>query len=234
MQTFPGTSVIVTCYKYGHLLDEAVDSVMRQTVGPREILIMDDASPDNTPEVGQRWAREAVVRYSRNETNLGTPRNIDVGVRLSCAEYLLHLDADNRLRPTFIEEAQAMMTEKVGVVYTDAAVFGPIAKGISKNSTWWRNRREEDGFLIWEFFDFNRDLLRRRNYIHGGSLFRRACWDQVGGYEACIHPNRAEDYSLWYQICLEKGWDAAYLKKPLLEYRMHSAEQRSIKQPRRP
>lgn len=230
------TSVIVTCYNYGHFLDEAVNSAWNQTKAPLEIIIMDDASTDDTPKIGHSWERTLIVEYCRNQTNLGTPRNIDEGIRRASGEYIVHLDADNRLRPDFIEKTEKVLDERtdVGIVYTDCAVFGPIARQISGHSTWWRNRRKEGNFLIWEFFDFDRNRLRKRNYIHGGSLFRRFCWETVGGYEACLDPHKAEDYSFWYQIAITHGWEAFYLREPLLEYRMHSREQRSIRQPRRP
>lgn len=232
----PLTSVIITCYNYGRFLEEALQSTLNQESQKIEVIIMDDCSTDNTQEIGEKWSKEYGAKYLRNEINLGTPRNIDCGIRNSEGEYIVHLDADNRLRPSFIEKTREIMEFKpeIGIVYTDCAVFGPIARQISSQSTWWRNKREEGDFLIWEFFDFDRNRLRQRNYIHGGSLFRRQCWEDVKGYETCIHPNRAEDYSFWYHICLEKGWNAHYLKEPLLEYRMHSREQRSIRQPKRP
>lgn len=230
------TSIIITCYNYGRFLNEAIESAWKQTVAPLEIIIMDDCSTDDTAEIGRKWERTLVVQYYRNNTNLGTPRNVDAGIRKSSGEYIVHLDADNRLRPTFLEKTQKILYERsdTGIVYTDCAVFGSIARLVSEQSTWWRNRREEDEYLIWEFFDFDRSRILTRNYIHGGSVFRRRCWEQTGGYEACLHPHRAEDYSLWYQIIMRYGWEAFYLKEPLLEYRIHSWDQRSLRQPQRP
>lgn len=230
------TTIIITCYNYGKFLDEAIESAINQSVSPLEIIIMDDASTDNTPQIGEKWERMLIVQYYRNEINLSTPRNIDQGIQKSTGEYIVHLDADNRLRPSFLEKTQKILLENpdIGVVYTDCAVFGPIARQISGQSKWWRNHKVENDFLIWEFYDFSRGRLRKANYIHGGSLFRKECWEAVKGYEACLHPHRAEDYSFWYQIILNHNWDAYYIKEPLLEYRMHSREQRSIKKPQRP
>lgn len=227
-------SVVITCYNYGQFLTEAVESVFKQTGPSKEIIIIDDCSTDNTPQIVQHrmWELMPEVLYFRNERNMGTVKSIDIGIKASIGDYVMHLDADNRLRPTYLNETSKVLDErpKVGVVYTDSAVFGPMARELSQNSTWWRNRREEDDFLIWEYFDFNRDRLRQRNYIHGSALFRRKCYDQAKGYAANEIPGKPEDYTFWKKILLDLNWDAYYIKKPLLEYRQHSRHQRNIQQ----
>jgi glycosyltransferase involved in cell wall biosynthesis len=93
-------SVIIPCYNYGKYLGEAIESVTAQTREPIEIIVMDDASTDNTSEV----AKSFPVRYVRNPRNLGASENFNLGIRLARGEYILHLDADDRLRPEFLRK----------------------------------------------------------------------------------------------------------------------------------
>jgi glycosyltransferase involved in cell wall biosynthesis len=62
----PIVSFVVPCYKLGHLLRECVDSILCQTYSDFEVLIMDDCSPDNTPEVAQSF-QDPRVKYIRND-----------------------------------------------------------------------------------------------------------------------------------------------------------------------
>jgi glycosyltransferase involved in cell wall biosynthesis len=66
----PIVSFVVPCYKLAHLLRECVESILSQTYGDFEVLIMDDCSPDNTPEVAQSFQHPR-VKYVRNDPNLG-------------------------------------------------------------------------------------------------------------------------------------------------------------------
>jgi glycosyltransferase involved in cell wall biosynthesis len=70
----PIVSFVVPCYKLAHLLRECVESILSQTYGDFEVLIMDDCSPDNTPEVAQSFQHPR-VKYVRNDPNLGHLRN---------------------------------------------------------------------------------------------------------------------------------------------------------------
>lgn len=67
----PTVSFIVPCYKLAHLLPDCVNSILSQTYRDFEVLIMDDCSPDNTPQVAQSFP-DPRVTHIRNDPNLGT------------------------------------------------------------------------------------------------------------------------------------------------------------------
>src|SRR5438874_6230903 len=88
-------SVIIPCYNQAHFLHEAIQSALAQTYSHREILVVDDGSADNTAEVTAGFAG---IRYIRQENSgVSTARN--TGLRESRGEYLIFLDADDRLLP---------------------------------------------------------------------------------------------------------------------------------------
>ncbi|PYI51683.1 MAG: hypothetical protein DMC62_07885 [Verrucomicrobia bacterium] len=88
-------SVIIPCYNQAHFLHEAIESASAQTYSHREILVVDDGSTDNTAKVTASYPG---VRYVRQE-NLGVASARNTGFKQSRGEYLVFLDADDRLLP---------------------------------------------------------------------------------------------------------------------------------------
>ena len=78
----PRVSFIVPCHRLAHLLADCVGSILSQTFQDLEVLIMDDCSPDHTPEVAATLT-DPRVRYIRNEQNLGHLRNYNRGLSLA-------------------------------------------------------------------------------------------------------------------------------------------------------
>ena len=109
----PKVTFIIPCYKLAHLLKECVTSILAQTYGDFEVLIMDDCSPDNTPEVAASF-RDPRVKHIRNEPNLGHLRNYNKAIELAAGEYLWLISADDRLRqPHVLERYLDVMEAKV-------------------------------------------------------------------------------------------------------------------------
>ncbi len=89
----PIVSFVVPCYKLAHLLPECVNSILAQTYEDFEILIMDNCSPDNTPEVAASF-NDPRVQHIRNETNLGHVRNFNKGITRARGKYVWLVSTD--------------------------------------------------------------------------------------------------------------------------------------------
>jgi len=118
---------------------------------------------------------------------------------------------------------------KIGIVYTDFALFGEKSK--VRYSTFpleWQGEIKRKYFYIIHFPDFAPNKIeefKKRNFMHGSSLFRKQSFENVGGYEE--KKNIPEDHFFFYKI-IQKGWDAYHVSLPLLEYRQHSNFQANI------
>jgi Glycosyl transferase family 2 len=88
-------SVVIPCFRQAHFLSEAIESVLAQDHGAVEIVVVDDGSPDNVGEVAARYPGVKCLR--RANGGLATARN--AGLREASGEFLLFLDADDRLLP---------------------------------------------------------------------------------------------------------------------------------------
>ena len=118
----PKVSFVVPCYKLAQFLPECVTSILGQTFQDFEILIMDDCSPDNTPEVARSFDDARVV-YMRNEVNLGHLRNYNKGIELSRGQYVWLISADDCLRRPYVLEKYIGLMDahpEVGYVFCSA------------------------------------------------------------------------------------------------------------------
>ena len=111
--------VIVPCYRYGHFLRECVESVLAQSGPSVRILIIDDASPDNTADVASDLAREdSRVNFSRHTCNKGHIDTYNEGIEWASADYILILSADDNLLPGALSRAATLMDAHLEVGFT--------------------------------------------------------------------------------------------------------------------
>ncbi|MCC5847959.1 MAG: glycosyltransferase family 2 protein [Verrucomicrobia bacterium] len=193
-------SVVVPTHNHGRFLAEAVKSVLAQTVPAHEVLIVDDGSTDETPAVIQGFGN--AVKSIRVEGRGAYGARNDSLPHLS-GDYFLNVDADNRLRPDYIEKTLAVLRsapERVGYVYTQRSYFG-----------------DESG--VSAFPDFDPALLPLRNFVDMGALIRM---DLVKGRGFDETFNRGRGDHAFFLSLLRDGWVGQRLDEPLLEYRVHS------------
>jgi glycosyltransferase involved in cell wall biosynthesis len=193
-------SVIMPCFNHGEFLPEAVASVKKMQRDDVEIVVVDDGSTDE----GTRKVIDGLSGQNINvirQENLGLAAARNTAVKASQGEYILPLDADDRLRSGWMEGAIAILDSqpKVGVIYGDAQCFGT------------RTDR-------WCVGPFNSEQLLNWNFIHCSALYRRCIWEQNGGYDGGMPVQGLEDWDFWLGA-LENGWEFEYLPEVFFDYR---------------
>src|SRR5579863_3389457 len=118
-------SVVIPCFNHGEFLPEAVASVTPLRREDVELVVVDDGSTDGRTREEMDRLREKGINVIRQE-NMGLAAARNAGIRAAAAEYILPLDADNRLRPGYIEHGIRLLdgNPEVGVVYGDAEYMG--------------------------------------------------------------------------------------------------------------
>ena len=211
----PTVSFVVPCYKLAHLLSECINSILSQTYGDLEVLIMDDFSPDNTAEVAMSF-RDPRVKHIRNNPNLGHLRNYNKGIGLTCGKYVWLISADDYLRcPNVLEQYVDLLDKNPRVGYAFCAGFG-VRDGIETNLIGRYPVRGDRNRII-DGHVMLKELLRWNFVLAASGMVRRECYDKFSVFP--LNMPWAGDWYLWCLFAL--NYDVGYFADPMVCYRDH-------------
>ncbi|GBQ85595.1 glycosyltransferase [Gluconacetobacter johannae DSM 13595] len=200
-------TVVVTAYNYADHVIEALESVRGQTLDPLDLIVVDDASSDDTAALLLSWAERHAARFNRllilravRNAGLGGARNI--GMAAAETPHILQLDADNRLLP----EACATLRAAIG----DAGYAYPIIRRFGR----------AQGLL--GDIPFHPGRLVGGNRVDAMALVAKWAWAAAGGYYVQRDAMGWEDYDLWCTLA-EHGIPGTHVPEILAEYRVHNA-----------
>ncbi|TRO52163.1 glycosyltransferase family 2 protein [Candidatus Bathyarchaeota archaeon] len=169
------------------LISEAIESVLEQTYTNIELTVVDDGSTDNTAEVVKQYPTARYV-YQAHLGKKTPARARNTGIKLSHGEYIIFLDADDKLLPTYIEECvQAIEKDaKNGFVWTGTIEFG--TSNIVRIPRTPHHRYS---------------LLRNPRGQLGAMLVRKRAYDNVGLYDEKL--DSLEDWDMAIRLSLNGG-----------------------------
>ena len=191
-------SVIVPLYNASPFIVEALDSILASTYRPLEVVVVDDGSTDDSLSVVQAYAASRPEVKVIHQPNAGVSVARNHAIREAKGQFILPVDADDKIGTTYIEHAVQAMTDEVRVVGCRAQFFG--------------TRLGE-----WKLPTFSHALLARKNMIPISSLFRKSDWERVGGF--CEEEIYREDWDFWLSL-MELGGTYIRLKETGLYYRV--------------
>lgn len=212
IRTPPAISVIIPCYNYGRFIADALASLFggKSCLGERapqtfqsfEVIIVDDASTDNSYEIAKSFADDwKAIRVFRNERNVGTAETVNAGIRNARGKYITILSADDMCEPNRLEVLyRASVANPHSVVYDDMYTF-------------------RDGKYLKPFpmADYDFDTVLYKNLMHAGIMYPRTAWIETGGYPAEFGNGR-EDWA--FNVALgAKGYCGVHIKEHLYLYR---------------
>jgi glycosyltransferase involved in cell wall biosynthesis len=187
-------SIIIALYNKAPYIRQCLDSVFAQTYKNFEVVVVDDGSTDDGYQEAYKWP-VTLVRIS----NSGQSKARNSGAYVSTGDFLLPLDADDWIDPTYLEKTVPLCTENgVGIVSTDMVRFGLVNNVLPARPI---------------------TIAEEKNYneIPCCSLIRREAFLQPGGYNFRV--DGYEDWNLWIDI-LKRGWKHAVVNEPLFHYRV--------------
>ena len=200
----PLVTVGIPCYNYGRYVLEAVDSVLASTFQDFEVLVINDGSTDpdtlrvlHSLEDRYPGGRVRVV----HQQNQGLAGSRNKGAALARGKYVVSLDADDRLAPTYLEKTLGVLERhaEYAFCYSLVQMFGA-----------------EEG--IWKTEPFSLEKALRYNHVPTGAVFRREAWIEAGGFRDQLYGQ--DDWNFWITLGA-KGWEGCLIPEPLFFYRKH-------------
>lgn len=201
-------SIIIPCYKYACYLAECVDSVVNQTYKAKEIIIINDGSPDNTSEV----AKELIAKYPDDniilieKENGGNSSARNAGIKIATGTHIMALDPDDKLVPAALEENLKLLTDDMAISQTALMEFG------------------DRHIINVPTTSPSLERILQSNTIFCNAVFPRKAWVEVGGYdESEVITKGYEDWELWIRM-LAAGYHVNVSDFIALRYRVHEGQ----------
>lgn len=207
--------IVVPCYNYGRFLEGCVLGVLEQSLGDLRVLIIDDASSDNSVSVAQKLAdadgRVSVISHSQN---WGHIRTYNQGIEWASSDYFLLLSADDLLVPGALERAAAIMDANPDIVLTHG-------KGISWQDDFPFPKIDAQQDYTWTRQDLIRDMCAiGANVVNTPTAIGRTSVQKViGGYRASLP--HSGDMEMWLRFSAHGA--AAKIDAVQAIYRRHSS-----------
>jgi glycosyltransferase involved in cell wall biosynthesis len=203
--------VIIPAFNAAKYLPTAIESVISQTFGDWQILLVDDGSTDNTKEVVAPFLDRLGfrIRYI-HQNNRGLPAARNTAIRASTSEFLALLDADDVWLPSRLEESLKVLVDRpqAGLAYGLTRTIDP--EGRLYGTIWAGNSTNREGKIATHIY------TRKVELPCPTITFRRQCIDEVGVFDEAM--SATEDRDLWLRIAFR--YEIAFVPKLLAYYRL--------------
>jgi len=195
-------SVVIPTYNCGAYIQQALESVLKQSV-PLEVIIIDDASSDHTKKKLDKYLQRENIHYVKNEKNLGVCQSRNRGTALAKGKYIAFLDADDWWDASKLEKQLTCIQKNRCVLCFTG-----------------RELHDKDGKSIEKVISVN-EMLTYKELLHHNSI---ACSSvliktSIAREFPMQHEEVHEDYLTWLRV-LQKYGNACGVKEPLLKTRL--------------
>lgn len=208
--TQPLVSAVITTHNRATLLPRAVDSVIAQTYGNMELIIVDDGSTDDTATVVEEYKQYEALTYIKNKQSLGAPKARNRGIEAARGKFVAGLDDDDEWHPERIALLMTAYSDEFSCVTSDTKMVYPNGEAV------WKKKKEVE-----------LDTLLYSNQIGNQVLARKDRLLDVGVFDEQL--KAAQDYDLWIRLCAKYG-PVKNVQQPLQNIYMDHRQQRMTDQ----
>jgi glycosyltransferase involved in cell wall biosynthesis len=207
----PAVSVLLPCYNAAATLDEALQSLVVQTLVDFKVAIVDDGSTDDSLPIVRAWAERDSRLCLISRKHEGIVAALNTGLAACRAPYVARMDSDDRCHPQRLARQVEYLENhpEVGVVSCRVAGFPPeqVRQGFQIYMDWLNSLLDDA--------DIRREMFVESPLPHPSVTYRRQVVQALGSYQEHGWP---EDYDLWLRLYLA-GVGFARLPEVLLEWR---------------
>jgi glycosyltransferase involved in cell wall biosynthesis len=220
----PKISIVLPNYNYARYLDERIQSLLNQTYQDFELIIVDDASTDNSLETIDKYTADPRVKTIFYPCNSGSVyQRWNDGSELATGEYLIFAGADDSCHPTLLEKLNEQLDNypSVGLAYAQSWCTDSQGK-ITHSAKYWTDDLSEKRWLD----DFVNEGKKECQYLlfkclipnASAVLMRRSVFNEAGKFD--LQLRFAADWMLYTKMLMIS--DIAYLAEPLNYFRTHA------------
>jgi glycosyltransferase involved in cell wall biosynthesis len=210
----PRVSVLLPFHNAGAVLHAAISSIDQQTFTDRELLLIDNASSDESPVIAQRWADRDPRIKVLHEPRIGIAHALNTGLAHAQGRFIARMDADDVSHPERLAKQVAYLDAHpaIGVLGTRTAFASSMqeSRGMQAFVQWQNGLISQHDHYVKRFVDVP--------IAHPTVLFRRELVEQHGGYDTGPLP---EDHELWLRW-MDAGVRFAKLPEELLTWNDHA------------
>lgn len=206
-------SVIIPCYNQASYVSEAIESVLNQTYKNIEIVVINDSSTDNSADVIKEYSNKYEnIIFLDEKVNKGVVKSKNLAIEKCSGDYILPVDADDKIAPTFVEKAVKILNEddEIRIVYSRVMFFGYKHKEFKLEA-------------------FNPNRIIFSNCMPNTAVYRKSDFVSVGGYKDYMKDGW-EDWNMWLsilEIAPNKEKFAYRIDEFMLFYRQFASGSRS-------
>lgn len=211
----PAITVLMPVFNARDYLAESLESVLGQSFGDFELLVIDDGSADGTGDYFAALA-DPRVRVLRNDRNLGLTRSLNRGLDAATGRYIARMDADDIAEPRRLERQVELLSahSSVGIVGSGRRLIDEGGRSVAE-----ARAVPDDLGIRWK-------CLLGNPFAHPTVMLRREVLDRHHlRYDPAFRT--AQDYELWTRLLCHTR--AANLERPLLRYRLRDGISRTSK-----
>jgi glycosyltransferase involved in cell wall biosynthesis len=199
MQTVSRVDVVVPCYKYGCYLRQCVESILSQPDVDVRVLVIDDASPDDSAVVGAGLARmDSRVKFLSHEINRGHIATYNEGIDWVSAEYMLLISADDYLLPGALGRATSLLDEHTEVSFVFGRALQLHPDGTTEPFLTGIARYDEANYCVVSTQEFIEVSASSNRVPTPTAVVRTSILKQVGGYRPEL-PHTG-DMEMWLRL----------------------------------
>lgn len=214
----PKISVLLTSYNHAGFIRQAIDSVLQQTFTDFELLILDDASTDDSWWIIKSYDDPRIKAIRNKKKGEITFKVIDVISNVATGEYIAVHHSDDLWEPRKLEQQVAYLDShsEVGAVFTDAAAISEdnlLVEGHFYSNIFTQPNRTRHQWLRHFFSDGNA-------LCHPSILIRRKCFEECGFYRPWLW--QIDDFDMWIRLLLK--YEIHILPEKLTRFRVRNNE----------
>lgn len=223
--TQPLVSVVVTSYHQGKYINQILDSLKAQTYQNWELIVADDASPDDSVDVFEKWLEKNSISAKKifHTKNTGLPVVLNEAIELCEGQYVKFIAADDYMHPECLEKSVNCLEERgknFGMVFSDTYF-------VDENGNFTKPLADYNVLGNISPADFRKELVKRNRIAALTVLMRTSVVKETGSYDSKFI---IEDYYRWLKI--NEKYFIAYVPEKLTYYRWHDSNISKVKSDR--